>query len=162
MENVTMVRIGGVEIGILDLEETFERVKQLQIQDEGDLKRTILQEIKKANYIPSSKDVEYTEGLFKAYRRHLGEKIEEKIEGLEIKILGPGCARCDKLEQDVRALLTEMNVPAEVQHVRDPVTIADYGIIGTPALVINGVIKEAGKVPKRDEIVKWIKESQSK
>ena len=162
MEGVTMVRIGGMEIGILDLEETFERVKQLQIKDEGKLKKTILQEVKKTNYVPSSKDSEYTEGLFKAYRRHLGEKVGEEIEGLEIKILGPGCARCDKLEQDVRSLLTEMNVPAEVQHVRDPLAIADYGIIRTPALVINGVIKVAGKVPKREEIVKWITETQAK
>ena len=158
MEGVTMVRIGGVEIGILDLEETFERVKQMKIQDEGELKRTILQEVKKTNYVPSSKDSEYIEGLFKAYRRYLGEKVEEEIEGLEIKILGPGCARCDKLEQNVRSLLTEMNIPAEVRHVRDLTAIAEYGVMGTPALVVNNVVKSTGRVPRKDEMVTWIRE----
>ncbi|UCE20484.1 MAG: thioredoxin family protein [Gemmatimonadota bacterium] len=81
---------------------------------------------------------------------------------MEIKILGPGCARCDKLEQDVRTILTELNIAAEVLHVRDPMAIADYGIIGTPALVVNGIIKSAGKVPNRDDIVKWITEIQNK
>ena len=161
MEGVTLVRIAGIEIGIVDLETTFEEIKQSNIRDEGDLKRAIFQEIKKKNYIPSSKEDEYTGGLYKAYRRFLGEKVEEEIEGLEIKILGPGCVRCDKLEQDVRAILTELDIAAEVQHVRDPMAIADYGIIGTPALVINGVIKSAGKVPTRDEIVKWITETQA-
>jgi small redox-active disulfide protein 2 len=160
MEGVTMIRIGGVEIGMLDLEETFERVKQLEIQDVGEQKSRILQEVKMSNYVPSSKESEYTEGLFKAYRRYLGEKVEEEIEGLEIKILGPGCARCDKLERDVRSLLTEMNVPAEIQHVRDPMAIADYGVMGTPALVMNRVIKAAGRVPRKDEIMKWIQELQ--
>jgi small redox-active disulfide protein 2 len=158
MEGVTLVRIGGMEIGMLDLEMSFEGIKRRDIRDENELKSAIFQEIKKMNYIPSSKEDEYTEGLYKAYRKFLGEKVEEEFEGLEIKILGPGCARCDKLEQDVRAILTELNIAAEVQHVRDPMAIADFGIIGTPALVINGVIKSAGRVPKRDEIMKWIEE----
>ena len=156
MEGVTMVRIGGVEIGILDLEETFEDIRQRNIQEEGELRRIIFQEVKKRNYIPSTKEVEYIEGLYAAYRRFLGESVEEEIEGLEIKILGPGCERCDRLEQDVRSLLSELDVAAEVQHVSDPMAIADYGILGTPALVINRVVKSAGRVPNRDEIAKWI------
>jgi small redox-active disulfide protein 2 len=162
MKDVTLVRISGVEIGILDLETSFDEIKKQNIRDEDELKRAIFQEIKKRNYIPPSKESEYTEGLYKAYRRFMGEKVEEDFEGLEIKILGPGCARCDKLEKDVRIILTELNIAAEVQHVRDPLAITDYGIIGTPALVINGVIKSAGKVPNHDEIVRWITEMQTK
>lgn len=161
MEGVTMVRIGGVEIGILDLEETFAEIKQRDIQDETELKRAIFQEVKKRNYIPPSKEVAYTEGLYKAYGGYLGETEEELIAGLEIKILGVGCPRCDKLEQDVRSILTELNIAADVQHVRDPSAIAEYGILGSPALVMNRVIKAAGRVPRKEEIIQWIQEFSS-
>ena len=161
MEGVTLVHIGGVKIGILGLEMSFEGIKQLKIGDEDELKRALVQQIRKKNYIPSSKEEEYTEGLYTAYRRFLGEKAEDEVEGLEITVLGPGCARCDKLEQDVRAILAELTIAAEVQHVRDPVAIAEYGVIATPALLINGIIKSAGKVPRRDEIVRWIEEFEN-
>lgn len=161
MQGVTMVRIGGLEIGIVDLEEIFTVIEQEGIEDEGQLKTVLLQHVKEKNYVPSSKETEYTEGLWKAYRRHLGEKIEEEIEDLKIQILGQGCARCDKLEQDVRALLSEMNLAADVEHVKDPVAISRYGVLGIPALVINGVVKSAGRVPKRDQIVAWIEELQN-
>ena len=162
MEGVTLVRIGGVEIGLLDLDDIFERVKKQNIDNEQRLMSAILQQVKESNYVPPGEEDVYADGLMKAYRRYLGEKVEEEITGLEIKILGPGCARCDKLEKDVRSLLTEMDVPAEVQHIRDPGAIADYGIFGTPALVMNRVVKSAGRVPRREEIVKWIEEFQDR
>jgi len=161
VEGVTKVRIGGVEIGILDVDEVFEEMQKSTIRDEAVLKRTIFQEIQKRNYIPTDKEDEYTEGLYIAYRRFLGELVDEEIEGLEIKVLGQGCARCDKLEQDVISILTELNIAAEVQHVREPMAIAEYGILGTPALVINGMIQSAGRVPSRDEIRKWIEDIQN-
>ena len=161
MEGVTRVRIGGVEIGIVDLEESFERIRQQHIRNEHELKKKLLQEVQKKNYVPPSTETDYTDGLFRAYKHFLGEEVEEEdILGLEMKILGPGCARCDKLERDVLSILTEMNIPAEVQHIRDPAAIAEYGLLGTPAFVINEVVKSAGRVPRRDEIMKWIQEFQ--
>ena len=162
IEGVTMVRIGGLEIGIVDLKEIFDAMKQRPIEDEGEMKMVLLEKVKEKNYVPSSKETGYAEGVWKAFRRYLGEKVEEEIDGLEIRILGQGCARCNKFEQDVRTVLSELDIAAEVQHVRDPVVIAQYGVLGIPAIVINGVVKSAGRVPRREEIATWIQDVHSK
>ncbi|MBW1895723.1 MAG: thioredoxin family protein [Deltaproteobacteria bacterium] len=77
---------------------------------------------------------------------------------MEIKVLGPGCARCDQLEQDVMEVAAEMNLPASVDHVRDIKEIAGYGVMGTPALVINGKVTSVGIVPTKEQIKTWLSE----
>ena len=50
---------------------------------------------------------------------------------MEIKVLGPGCPNCEKLEQDVMELITELKLAADLEHVRDPVAISGYGVMGS-------------------------------
>jgi small redox-active disulfide protein 2 len=76
---------------------------------------------------------------------------------MEIKVLGPGCPKCNHVEKAVRKTLEESGVDAQVEKVTDMMEIAKYGVFGTPALVIDGEVKCAGKVPKKDEILTWIK-----
>lgn len=75
---------------------------------------------------------------------------------MEIKVLGTGCARCKQLEKDVHNVLAKMDVAAEVEKVEDLSRIISYKVMSTPALVINGKVKAAGRVPKPDEIKKYI------
>jgi small redox-active disulfide protein 2 len=75
---------------------------------------------------------------------------------LEIKILGPGCMQCDKLEREVMSVLAELSLPADLEHVRDISKFKEYGVFGTPALIINGEVKSVGKVPLKSEIKKWV------
>ncbi len=77
---------------------------------------------------------------------------------MEVKVLGPGCKRCAQTEQIVHEALKEAGISAEVEHIKDPVEIANYGVFGTPAVVINGEIKSVGKVPTKDEVKKWLEE----
>ncbi|NLN87877.1 MAG: thioredoxin family protein [Syntrophomonadaceae bacterium] len=77
---------------------------------------------------------------------------------MDIKILGTGCGRCEKLEKEVINALAEMDVAADVKKVKDIREIMSYKIMSTPALVVNGKVKVAGKVPKRQEIKKYIQE----
>ncbi|MEN6460401.1 MAG: thioredoxin family protein [Syntrophomonas sp.] len=77
---------------------------------------------------------------------------------MDIKVLGPGCSRCQQLEKDVVNVLADMNVTANVQKVKDIQSIMSYKIMSTPALVINEKVKVFGKVPKKDEIKKYIQE----
>ncbi|MBC7343685.1 MAG: TM0996/MTH895 family glutaredoxin-like protein [Clostridia bacterium] len=77
---------------------------------------------------------------------------------MEIKVLGPGCARCKAMEQNVINALAEMSVGADVEKVTDINSIADYGVMMTPGLVINGKVKVFGRVPDKEEIKKWIQE----
>jgi small redox-active disulfide protein 2 len=76
---------------------------------------------------------------------------------LEIRILGPGCPRCHEVEKRTINALAELNVGADVQMITDLKKMAEYKIIGTPALVINSKVKCYGRIPSVNEIKEWIK-----
>lgn len=70
---------------------------------------------------------------------------------MEIKILGPGCSRCNATEKVVIDALAETGIDANVEKVTDLMKIAGYGVFGTPAVVIDGEVKCVGKIPKKEE-----------
>jgi small redox-active disulfide protein 2 len=75
---------------------------------------------------------------------------------MEIKVLGPGCPKCHQTEKVVKEAIAEAGISVEVEKVTDMMKIAGFGVFGTPAVVINGEVKSVGKVPKKDEIKKWL------
>lgn len=75
----------------------------------------------------------------------------------KIEILGPGCPKCNQLEERAKEAVKELGIEAEVIKVKDIKKISSYGVMITPALVIDGVVKAAGKIPKVEEIKKWLK-----
>jgi len=75
---------------------------------------------------------------------------------MKIEILGTGCPKCKKTKETVEKVLKETGVEAEVVKVEDFETILNYGVMVTPALVIDGDVKLAGKVPGPEEIRNWI------
>ena len=75
---------------------------------------------------------------------------------MEIKILGPGCVNCQKVEQLVREAVAESGVAADIEKVSDIMKIAKYGVFGTPAVVVDGQVKSVGKNTKKEEILAWI------
>ncbi len=76
---------------------------------------------------------------------------------LSIKVLGSGCPNCVKLGDVVREAVVELDVEATIQKVTDPVEIARYPVLATPGLVINEELKSAGRIPKKDEVIKWLR-----
>ncbi|MFZ5648039.1 MAG: thioredoxin family protein [Bacillota bacterium] len=81
---------------------------------------------------------------------------------MEIKVLGPGCKNCKTLESAVLNIVGEMGIEARVEKVENPKKIAELGVLITPGLIINGKIKSSGRIPGKDDIVKWIKEEMGK
>jgi small redox-active disulfide protein 2 len=75
---------------------------------------------------------------------------------LEIKVLGPGCANCSKLEQITRKAVTDMGFEAEINKITDYGEIMSYPIISTPGLVINGDVVCSGRVPTQAEVTTWL------
>ena len=75
---------------------------------------------------------------------------------MKIEILGMGCATCNKLEDSVRLAIKEMSIDAQIDHVKDIKQIMAYGVMTTPALVIDGVVKAAGKIPSLSDIKQMI------
>jgi small redox-active disulfide protein 2 len=75
---------------------------------------------------------------------------------MKVEILGVGCAKCHKLEELVREVAKKEGVSAEISKVEDFKKIMNYGVMTTPALVVNGEVKAAGKIPSEDQIKNWI------
>ena len=75
---------------------------------------------------------------------------------MEIKVLGPGCPRCQTTEQNVKEAVAEAGVEADVKKVTDTMEIAKHGVFGTPAVIVDGEVKSVGKIPDKDEIKSWI------
>lgn len=80
---------------------------------------------------------------------------------LTIKVLGPGCANCKRLEQEVREALVGSPIQFEIVKVTDYAEIMAYNILSTPGLVMNEKLLAAGRIPKRDQIVAWANEYQT-
>ncbi len=80
---------------------------------------------------------------------------------MEIKILGSGCAKCKKLEELAREAVNDLGAQANVVHVTDMNAIMAYPILSTPALVINEQLKTSGRLPRKEEIVTWLKEAMN-
>ena len=78
-----------------------------------------------------------------------------------ILVLGSGCAKCNALEEVVRAALTELGMDPAVGHVTDFTQIAAYGVMSTPALVVDGKVVSSGKVLKKEEAVVLIQKARS-
>ena len=76
---------------------------------------------------------------------------------MEIKVLGPGCPRCEETERIVREAVTKVGVNARIEKVTGAMEIAAYGVFGTPAVVVDGKVKTVGKIPEKDEVKTWLK-----
>ncbi len=79
---------------------------------------------------------------------------------MEIKILGPGCAKCEQTVKVVKEALEESGVEATVEKVTGMLEIASYGVFGTPAVVVDGEVKSVGKVPRKQDIIGWMKQAK--
>ena len=77
-----------------------------------------------------------------------------KTDGARVKVLGSGCAKCNQLEAATRDALLKLGMDTAIDHVTDFSQIAAYGVMTTPALVIDGKVVSYGKVLKTEEVVK--------
>ncbi len=81
---------------------------------------------------------------------------------MKIEILGTGCKKCNILEAATKAAADQLGVPYELVHVKDLSQIAAYGVMMTPALVIDGQVKVSGKVPSAAEITTLLTDALAK
>ena len=75
---------------------------------------------------------------------------------MDIKVLGPGCPKCQQAEKIVKDAVAETGADAQVEKVTDTMKIAGYGVFGTPAVVVDGEVKCVGKIPTKEEVKGWI------
>lgn len=75
---------------------------------------------------------------------------------MDIKVLGPGCAKCQTLEKNVRAVVDRLQLPATVTKVDDIMDIMAYGVMSTPALVVDGKVVLKGRLADEKEIESFL------
>ena len=75
---------------------------------------------------------------------------------MQIKVLGPGCPRCEATKKSVEEEVTESGEDATIIKVTDTMEIAKHGVFGTPAVVVDGEVQSVGKIPTKDEIKVWV------
>ena len=80
---------------------------------------------------------------------------------MEVKILGPGCPKCKRLEQVAREAAAEAGINATFTKVASMKGIMAYPIVSTPGLVINEEVKSSGRLPRKDEVIAWMKEAEA-
>jgi small redox-active disulfide protein 2 len=158
-EDITQISLGRFKVGITGLKAAIEEIKSWRERPEEEIAQALLAKLKPFNYIPDAAQEEYQKAFLREFKKALGEEVEEDRSGLSVKILGPGCPACDRLEQTVMAVLGEMGLPAEVEHVRDVRKIAALGVCGTPALLINDRVMAMGPAPSTGMLKKWLAEA---
>ena len=75
----------------------------------------------------------------------------------KIQVLGPGCPKCEQILQNAKAAISEIGIECDIEKITDIQKIIEFGVMVTPALIIDGEVKITGKVPSKDEIIGLIK-----
>jgi small redox-active disulfide protein 2 len=160
---INQIIINGRLIGIAGLDSAIKQAVKLEMgKTDPEIQEILLEAISVNNYIPNTARSAYGQAILREFKIAQGFCPEpEKAAGLTIAVLGAGCARCLQLESDVRNLLSEMGIAADLRHVTDIKEISRYGVMSSPALVINNKIVAIGGVPQKSEIRRWIIEAYS-
>ena len=74
----------------------------------------------------------------------------------KVEILGVGCPKCKFVEKRVKETIEELGIDVEIKEVTDMGKIIKYGVMVTPAVVVDGSVKSEGRIPTREEIAKWL------
>jgi small redox-active disulfide protein 2 len=157
-DDIVQVKVAGSPIGIVGLKQTMESMAgEYAEQPDHEVEQELLARLARRNYIADRARDEYGKAFLREFKKFLGKEVtEDRPEALEIKVLGPGCAQCDRLEQELMAVMAETGILADIEHIRDIKEIGRYGVLGTPALIINGKVKSVGQVPSRANLREWL------
>lgn len=157
-QDLTLLNLGKFQVGITGLKAAIEEVLALGDLPDREVAQALYERLKPLNYIPASAVEAYQQAFLREFKKARGEMVAEELQEPVIKVLGPGCPNCQRLEQLVYEVLSELKLPVRVEVVKDLNAIAAHGVFGTPALIINQQVKVTGKVPSRETIKQWLSE----
>jgi small redox-active disulfide protein 2 len=150
--------IGGQRTGIIGLDGVLKDVAvEFAGRADAEIENELLTRLSKLNYIYEKIRDQYGKAFLREYKKYIGEPFEaETSDCLQIKVLGPGCPNCRKLEQDLMTLVAETKITADIEHVTDLKEIGSYGVMGSPALIINGEVMAVGNMPSKSKLKDWL------
>ncbi len=151
------IKIGNASVGLIGIDTALNYVIQQKDISEDEAVTYVYKEVAKHNYIPANAEQTYRKALLREYKKLRGEEVDQENR-LQIRILGPGCVSCNKLGSMLFEILQSMHIPADIEQVHDLDEIWRYGVLSTPALVINDKVLCAGKMPTSSEVEGWLRE----
>jgi small redox-active disulfide protein 2 len=156
--DVRQILVGGHRTGIVGLDGVLkEMAEAFAGRTDAEIEAELLDRLSKRNYIYDKVKNHYGKAFLREYKKFVGEPFkEETTDFLQIKVLGPGCPNCRKLEQDLMALVAETKISADIEHVTDLKEIGRYGVMGSPALIINGKVMAVGNMPPKSKLKEWL------
>jgi hypothetical protein len=159
-EDITQIKVDGQAVGIMGLKDIVEAMAEDYAErTDEEVGAELLKRLSRKNYIPGSVKENYAKAFLREFKKSLGKPYEQEIsKGVVIKVLGQGCVQCDKLERDLMEVMAEINLPADLEHVREIKEIGKYGVMGMPALIINGKVMSVGTVPPKTKLKEWLGE----
>jgi hypothetical protein len=164
-DEVSQIMVGKHRTGIIGLKYILEETAREYSEGPDEvLKAELIRRLSKLNYLPESAKEAYGRAFLIEYKKFTGQAREKEADSdhLEIKILGSGCPCCNQVDQDLMEVMTEMNLAADIEQVTDPDEIENYGVAGTPALLINGKVTSVGAMPPKATIRELLQEALAK
>lgn len=149
------LKVGKTTVGLVGLDRALAKVLAPEELNLSTAAERVYAEIEAQNYIPP--------GAASSYRQALADEIGRLRGGqatgpghLEVRILGPGCVSCNNLQRLVIETVAARGLVADVFQVHDLDEIGRFGVMQTPALVINGQVKSAGRLPSPAQVEGWL------
>ncbi len=162
-DEIVKIRVGQFSVGIVGLKAVLEAAARANLSSDDEVAEYLFEQLKSKNYIPPRAHMDYRLAFLREYKKYKGEPVAvEEQRTLEVRVLGPGCPNCDKLEQMVYKVMTDEGIAGDVEHVKDLNKIAAYGMVATPALVINGEVKSIGRLPRESQLRQWLLEAKGR
>ncbi len=131
-EDVVQIKVENYAVGIMGLNAALKDMATAYAErPDPEAAEALLNRLSKKNYIPQKAREPYKKAFLREFKKYSGKPFEEEPpSGLEIKVLGPGCPQCDGLEQELMAVVSQIQITANIEHVRDIKEIARWGVMG--------------------------------
>ena len=157
------IKIGNARVGLIGIEASLQKLKK-EIDSGGNLStgealKRLFDAVKERNYVPPNAEKAYLDALKKLWLKETGQGQDmDYDDDLRIRILGPGCVSCNRLEEMVLEVMAARGIAADIEHVRELDEIWRYGVIQTPALVVGKKVLCSGKMPMKAQVEAWFNE----
>jgi hypothetical protein len=161
-EKISRIRIGDRLIGLKGLEDIFAEIQSYTWESPAAAQDELLRRVARNNYVPDGVRAAYHEALWREYRRFLGEEATGASgpgQGLEIAVLGLGCFGCQQFYQQVVDLVARLGLAADLEYSTDPAELARRQVRTAPALLVNGRVVVAGRIPLAAELEQILREA---
>lgn len=143
-------------MGLIGLEQAMQQAVSRKLSAD-EATAFLFAAVSRENYIPATATDLYRQALRREYLM-VESGGAQSPQQLTIKILGPGCVSCNKLNTMIFDIMQRLGIAADIEQIHDLDEIWRHGVITTPALIINGRIKCSGRMPPPAEVEQWLVE----